>query len=65
MFGIKAKVEQGVMVLGCDHDHVAAPAAIAAARSAARDKLFTPERKAAVAAVARFDGNDDFIYKQH
>src|SRR4029077_553201 len=65
MFGIKTEMEQGVMVLGRDHHHVAAASAVAPARPAARHKLFPPERKAAVAAVPRFDGNDDFIYEQH
>ena len=40
---------------------VAAASAIAAARPAARDILLAPERKAAVAAVARFDRDSYFI----
>ena len=58
-------MEQGVVMLRGDHLHVAAAAAVAAAGSAARNELLAPERKTAVAAVSSFDGNDDFVYKQH
>ena len=56
-------MQQRVVVLAGDQDDVAAAAAVAAARSAARDKLLAPERQTAVAAVAGFDRNDDFVDK--
>ena len=64
VFGIEAEVKQRVVVLAGDHDHVAAVAAVAAAGAAARNELLAPERKAAVAAVAGFDVDVDFIDKQ-
>ena len=64
VFGIETEMEQRVVVLARDHHHVTAAPAVAAARTAARDKLLAPERKTAVAAVAGFDGNDDFVYEQ-
>jgi hypothetical protein len=39
--------------------------AVAAAGAAARHKLLAPKRQTAVAAVAGFHGNDNFINKQH
>src|SRR5689334_20608988 len=65
VLGIEAKVEQRVVVLSSDHHHVAAASAVTAAGSAARHEFFAPERKTPVAAVSSFDGNDDFVYKQH
>jgi hypothetical protein len=65
VFRIKAEVEQRVVVLRGDHYDIAAAAAVTAARSSARHELFAPERKNTVAAVSSFDGNDDFVYKQH
>ena len=65
VFGIEAEMEQRVVVLARDHDDVAAAAAVAAARAAARDELLPPEREAAVAAVAGFHGNSDFVDKHN
>src|ERR1035437_7846223 len=65
MFRIEAEMEQGIVVLGGHQHHAPATAAVTAAGSAARDELFTPRRQATVAAVAGFDGNDDFVYKLH
>jgi hypothetical protein len=45
-------------------DDAAAMTAITTAGAAARDKLLTPERKTTVAAVAGFNQNSDFVYKQ-
>ncbi len=61
VLGVEAELEQGVLVLGGDQGHVAAAAAIAAARAAARDELFPAESQAAVAAVARFYENSRFV----
>ena len=61
MFGIEAEMQQGVVMLACRQDDVAAAAAIAAAGAAARNKFLAPKRKAAVAAVAGFDGDNNFV----
>ena len=42
-------------------NNVAAMAAVAAARAAARDVLFPAKGQAAVAAIARLDQDSDFI----
>jgi hypothetical protein len=63
VLGIKTEVQQGVVMFARDKHHIAAAAAIAAARSAARDKLLAPERKTAVAAVARLHADSYFINK--
>jgi hypothetical protein len=64
VFGIEAEVKKRVVVLAGGHDDVAAAPAVAAARTAARDEFLAPERKTPVAAVAGFDQNPDFVYKQ-
>lgn len=61
VFGVEPEVKQRVVVWTCHHGDVAATPAIAAAGSAARNELLTPERKDAVAAVAGLHGNYDFI----
>jgi len=61
VFGIEAEMEKSIVVLAGDQHDIAAPAPVAAAGTAARDVFLAPERKAAVAAVAGFDGNDYFI----
>ncbi len=62
-FAIVTVAQQGVVVrIGFDVD-VAALAAIAAGRAAARDVLLPAKRDAAVAAVAGFDGDFGFIRK--
>jgi hypothetical protein len=63
MFGIKAKMQQRVVVLASDKNDVATTAAVATAGSAPRDKLLPPERKTTVAAVARLHADSNFIYK--
>jgi hypothetical protein len=61
VFRIKAKLEQRVLMFISHKDYVAAAAAIAAARAAARDVLLPAKGQAAVAAIAGFDQNSDFI----
>ena len=61
VLGIEAEMQQRVVVLAGDQENVAAAAAVAAAGAAAGDELLAPERKAAVAAVAGLDRDDDFI----
>jgi hypothetical protein len=48
---------------GGDHRDIAAATAVAAAGASARDVLLAPKSQAAVAAIARFDGDSYFIYK--
>src|SRR5579864_491799 len=55
VFGIETEMYQCVVALAGFHDDVAALAAIAARRSAARDKLLPPEGHAAIAAVSRLN----------
>jgi hypothetical protein len=54
-------MDERIVALTRLHDDVATSAAIAAGRSAARHKLLSPERHAAIAAVARLDSNCGFI----
>ena len=61
VLGVEAELEQGVLVDGGDQHDVAAAAAIAAARPAARDEFLTAEGQASVAAVARFYQNSRFV----
>jgi hypothetical protein len=63
MFGVETEVQQRIVMLAGDQDHIAALASVAAAGPAARDKFFAPEREAAVAAVAGFDGDYNLINK--
>src|SRR5579885_2672723 len=58
---IEAKMQQCVVVLAGDQDDVAAAAAIASARAAARHIFFAAKRNTAVAAVAGFHMNPDFV----
>jgi hypothetical protein len=64
MFGIEAEVKKRVVVLAGDQSHVAAIPSIAAAGTAARNEFLAPERETAVTAVAGFDVNYNFVYKQ-
>ena len=57
VFRIEAEVHQRVVALARFHDDVAALAAVAARRAAARHILLPAEGHAAVAAVARLDPN--------
>ena len=61
VLGIEAEMHERVMALAGFHHDVAALAAVAAGRSAARNELLPAERHAAVAAVAGFDSNFRFI----
>src|SRR5258708_7990532 len=63
MFGVKTEMEERVVVVACDHDDVAATAAVAAAGSSTGHELLPTEGQAAVAAVARFDLDSDFVDK--
>src|SRR6185436_54435 len=63
VFRIKAEMQKCIVVLAGDHHHVAATAAIAATRPAARDELLASERKTPVTAISGFDGDDYFIDK--
>src|SRR5215471_882342 len=56
VLGVKTKMEKGVLMRRCDQIHVAATAAVAAARTASRNKLLPPKGQAAVPAVSGFDG---------
>src|SRR6516162_4618978 len=64
VFGIKTKMEESIVVLAGGQDHVAAAAAIAAARAPARDVLFPSKGQATVSAVAGLDG-DDYLVNEH
>jgi hypothetical protein len=61
VFGVKAEMQERVVMLACNHDHIAAMAAITAARTAARDELLPTEREATITPVAGFHGYDYFI----
>src|SRR6185436_2936475 len=62
-FGMKAETDQRVDVGACDDVDRAAMAAVAAARTAAGNVLFTPECQATTTAVARRDVNVYFVDK--
>src|SRR5215470_1104713 len=57
VFGIEAEMNQRIVALAGFHDDVAAAAAVAAGRSAARNELLATEGHAAVPAIAGFDAN--------
>jgi hypothetical protein len=63
VFGIETEMNQRIAVYGGNHADVAAAPAIPAAGTTARNVLLAPEREAPVAAVARLDGDSNFIYK--
>jgi hypothetical protein len=63
VLGVEAEMQQRVVVEAGDEDHVAAAAAVAAARPAPRDVLLPAEGDAAVAAVAGLDANDGLVNK--
>jgi hypothetical protein len=61
VFGVEAEMEESIEVrVGLDED-VAAASAVAAAGAAAWNVLLAPERKTAVAAVAGFHADANFI----
>ena len=58
---VEAEVEQRVVMLAGHEYHVAAAPAVAAAGTAPGNELLAPERKTAVAAVAGFDLDFNFV----
>ena len=60
-----AEIDQGVEVLVGLHPDIAAIAAVAAVGAAERDELLAAEGDAAVAAVARGDGDFNFVDEFH
>jgi hypothetical protein len=63
VFRVESEVEQSVVMRVGDKRYVASPTAITAARAPSRDKLLSPERQAAIATVASFYGNNNFVYE--
>src|SRR5580704_9175323 len=63
VFGVETEVQEGIVMLAGDQDHIAALASVAAAGPAARNEFLAPEGETAVAAVAGFDRNYDLIDK--
>src|ERR1019366_2571778 len=61
VFRIETEMDQRIVALARFHPDVAALAAIAARRPAARNVLLPPERHAAVAAIASLHSNFGFI----
>ena len=65
VFRIEAEMHERVVALARFHPDVAALAAIAARRPAARHEFLPPERHAAVAAIPGLDSNFGFIDKHN
>ncbi len=63
VLGVVAEMDQRIVALRGFHDDVAAPAAVAARGTAARNELLSPEGHATIAAVTGFDANFCFIDK--
>ena len=61
VLGVETEMQQRVYLAVGDQEHVAAPAAVAAARPAAGNVFFPAERETAVAAVPRFDQDARFV----
>jgi hypothetical protein len=61
MLGVVAEVEKGVVVRAGDEDDIAAVAAVASGRTTSGHVFFAAEREAAVASVAGFDFDADFV----
>src|SRR5215469_16741078 len=61
VFGIKTEMKESVVMLAGDQGYVAAASAVAPAWTAARDVFFAAKREAAVAPVAGFDVNPNFV----
>src|SRR6266853_2315189 len=62
-FAFVAEFQQGVNMLGAFQVNTASPAAVAAARSAARHELLTTKSHAAVSAVTACDVDFCFVNK--
>ena len=63
VLGIEAEVQQCVLVGAGDQENISAAAAIAAAGTAARDKLLAAKGHAAITTVACFYEDPDFVDK--
>jgi hypothetical protein len=63
VLGVKPEMQQGVVVPVRDQDDVAAAPAVATAGSALGDVFLPAERETAIAAIAGFDSNYDFVDK--
>ena len=61
VFGVVAQVEQGIVVLAADQDHIATASAVAAAGAALGNKLLPTKGQAAIAAVSGFYFDDDLV----
>jgi len=59
------EIKEGVEFMGCLEDDMAAPAAVAAVRTAPRDKLLPPEVGRSSSAVACLDIYGCVVYKFH
>ncbi len=60
---VETKVDQRIVALARFQNDIAATAAVAAGRAAARDKFLPAKGHASVAAVAAFDPDDRFVNK--
>src|ERR1700691_1346966 len=63
IFRIETEMHQRIVALARLHPDVAALAAVAARRAAARNEFLPPERHAAIAAIPSLDSNFGFIDK--
>src|ERR1700733_1253492 len=61
MLRVIPKMDQRIVLLAGLHHHIAAASAVAARRAPARNKLFSPEGHATVAAISGLDQNSCFI----
>jgi hypothetical protein len=61
VFRIEAEVDQRVMPFARFHDDIAAPPAIPAGGTSARNKFLPPERNATVATIPCLDANSSLI----
>jgi hypothetical protein len=61
VFGVVAELEQSILVAGGNHGDIAAPAPIAAARTAAGNIFLPAKSKTAVSAVTGLHENSYFI----
>ena len=63
-FGVEAILNEGVLMEGGDQIDRTTEPAVPSARAAAGDKFFAAEGQAAIAAVARFHTDVDFVDEQ-
>jgi hypothetical protein len=64
VFGVEAKMQERIVVLACNENHIAAVAPIAATRAAAGNIFLAAECEATVPAVTGFDG-DNYLIDEH